>query len=501
MTTRISRRDLLRAAAFALSGVALGACRPLSRFESQSTSADARPLRAGEFVALGRLTYGPAHPDTGFVAQHGLEAWIEAQLAFENIDDVWTDIRLLRFDTLGLAARDIRDWSAALFDAVDAHAAVTDLRSATLLRQLHSRRQLYETLVEFWSDHFNIYVDKGDCWFLKTVDDREVIRPRALGNFGELLLASARSPAMLAYLDNQANRAGAVNENYARELLELHTLGVSGGYSQSDVLALAHVLTGWRYRDDDDAFAHGTFEFDAEAHQGGAHTVLGTSYAFGDQRDGEAVIARLATHPATARRLARKLAARLIGDRALERAHARVIEASAQAFLASGGEIRALLRPLLFDGLATLACDDALPRKAKRPLNIMTSALRALQADSDAGPALLDRLTRMGQPAFGWPMPDGYPDDDGSWLDSQLPVWQFAVALADDGIAGTRVDWDALTPADAHPAQRLDALTARLFGAALPDAARDALLNALADDLSTPMLVAALLAGPAFRWC
>jgi hypothetical protein len=492
---KISRRDLLRAAVLALSGTALGAC------AAQGGAARRRPHAAPStpyavFAALNRMTFGTHHADTTFVQTHGLEAWIEEQLAHERIANTWVDLKLLRFDTLGLSAADIRDWSAGLFDNTDERLPANDLRAATLLRQLHSKRQLYETLVEFWSDHFNIYIAKGDCWFLKTIDDREVIRPRALGNFGELLLASARSPAMLAYLDNQANRVDAVNENYARELLELHTLGVGGGYGQDDVMALARVLTGWRYRDDSDAFAHGTFLFDAGHHTTDAHNVLGIRYESGDIRDGEAVIARLATHPSTAQRLAHKLALRFIGAGA----PAQLVERAAQAFVESRGEIRAMLRPLLFDGVAALARDGALPIKARRPLNLVTSALRALDAASEASPALLDWLTRMGQPAFGWPMPDGYPDDDGAWSDSLLPVWQFALALTEDRIDGTRVNWDALAPADATPAHRLDTLATRLLGTPLPEPVRSAVLDVFADEASTPMLTAALLAGPAFRW-
>ena len=133
------------------------------------------------------------------------------------------------------------DLSDKLFDDQDRSTVPAELRQATLLRRLVSRRQLFERLVEFWGDHFNISLDKGDCCYWKTVDDRRVIRPHALGAFADLLSASAHSPAMLVYLDNQSNRRGAPNENYARELMELHTLGIDGGYTQLDVEELARL--------------------------------------------------------------------------------------------------------------------------------------------------------------------------------------------------------------------------------------------------------------------
>ncbi len=173
-------------------------------------------------------------------------------------------LRVRRFDTLVM--------DNSIIFGVQEENVRRELQQAALLRAIYSRRQLYEVMVDFWSDHFSISTLKGDCAWLKTIDDREVIRPHALGNFGELLWASMHSPAMLHYLDNQENHAGGPNENYARELLELHTLGVTAGYTQRDVQEVARGLTGWTV---DDHLFRGQFRFTPEQHDDGAKTVLG----------------------------------------------------------------------------------------------------------------------------------------------------------------------------------------------------------------------------------
>jgi len=203
-----------------------------------------------------------------------------------------------------MSATELADWSEGLFDDVDKQSVPRELARATLIRQVYSRRQLYEVMVEFWTDHFNISVEKGDCWFLKTVDDRSVIRPHALGKFRDLLWASAHSPAMLVYLDNQVNYKGAPNEHYARELMELHTLGVHGGYTQQDVQDLARCLTGWSVKE---AFWRGDFTFNAGQHDPEAKTVLGLTISPDGQGEAERVVEMLAAHASTARFIATKL--------------------------------------------------------------------------------------------------------------------------------------------------------------------------------------------------
>ena len=498
----LSRRRFLRLSGLAALGAALSACGPPPLLEQAYSrlSPLPRPLNgwlppgdADRFPILNRLTFGPRLEERRRAAEIGLQNWIEEQLAPETLDDRAADLRVRPLTTLTLSAGEIADLSDKLFDAYDRAGAPAQLRRATLLRQVYSRRQIYELMVEFWTDHFNISVDKGDGWFLKTVDDREVIRPHALGNFRDLLWASAHSPAMLIYLDNQANRAGTPNENYARELLELHTLGVDGGYSQRDVMELARCLTGWTVKDH---FWRGEFVFRANLHDGGPKRVLGLSLQPEGQAEAERVLDRLAVHPGAARFIAHKLVRRFIADDPPPA----LVERAAATFTRSKGDIRAVLRTVLLDGL------EEMQPKFKRPVHFVVSALRQLNAESDGGPFLHDFLRRMGQLAFAWPTPDGYPDRAAAWQGNLLPRWQFALALVQSEIGGTEIDLPNLMAAggatDATAA--LDALAALLLGQPLLVPERDALLTTLqgigaAEDLMVAA-AAALLASPAFQW-
>ena len=223
-----------------------------------------------------------------------------------------------------------------------------ELRQATLMRQLYSKRQLYEIMVEFWSDHFNIFIEKGNGFYLKTVDDREVIRKHALGSFRDLVWASAHSPAMMIYLDNQANEKSHPNENYARELMELHTLGVDGGYTQKDVMELARCLTGWNVKEH---FWLGDFVFKEDLHDTGEKNVLGLSIQPSGIKEAEQVIEMLVTHPSTAKFISTKLARRFIADDPPQE----LIEKAAQTFLDTKGDIKSVLRVILLDGLRACA--------------------------------------------------------------------------------------------------------------------------------------------------
>jgi uncharacterized protein (DUF1800 family) len=445
---------------------------------------------------LNRLTFGPRLSEQVRIAEIGVEAWIEEQLAPGQLDDRPVAWRLRRFETLDLHAYELAELGNKLFDNVDRLGVPAELRQATLLRQVYSRRQLYEVMVEFWSDHFHISVEKGDCWFLKTVDDRVVIRAHALGQFRDLLWASAHSPAMLVYLDNQANVAGAPNENYARELLELHTLGVDGGYTQADVMDLARAFTGWTVKQ---RFWRGQFTFDPDVHDAGPKHVLGLRLEPAGQREAERVLDLLSVHPGTARYVAFRLCRRLLADDP----PAAVVERAAAAFTNTGGDIKAVLRAILLDGLAAPGAQAA--PKFKRPVNYLVSALRQLNAATDAGPALHEYLQRMGQPYFGWPTPDGYPDVAGPWTGNLLPRWQFALALAQGEIKGTQVNWPAPGNWPTDPAHLADTISTRLLGDPLPAPERAALLSELhaagASEIELPAILAAgLLASPAFQW-
>lgn len=255
----IERREFLRLAGLVAGGAAISACSPIYRELSglPRTITGWQPIAASDFRVLSRLSYGPAIEEREQVINMGWKAWVEYQLAPEEIEDEGVRWRLRSYDSLELDAD-----ALALREQEEVS---LDVQRGALLRRVYSRRQLYERMVEFWTDHFNISILKGDCWFLKGIDDRQVIRQYALGNFRDLLWASAHSPAMLVYLENQANQGQAPNENYARELMELHTLGVEGGYTQQDVMELARCFTGWTVKDH---FWKGEFRFNGDFHDG-----------------------------------------------------------------------------------------------------------------------------------------------------------------------------------------------------------------------------------------
>ncbi|HYR57190.1 MAG TPA: DUF1800 domain-containing protein, partial [Chthoniobacteraceae bacterium] len=317
--------------------------------------------------ALNRLTFGARPGDYARVAALGVPAFIDEQLAPERIDDFVCE-RLIRheFETLENPESRLFPRTAggndplhAIFPTLsDASARVGDLyeykdkvllnqlTSATILRATLSRRQLYEVMVNFWSDHFNIDPSKAECKWLKTADDRDVIRAHALGNFREMVRASAVSPAMLWYLDGRANRrtnaSDKPNENYARELMELHTLGVHGGYTQRDVMEVARCLTGWTVRDKKKLFK-GRVEFLAHNHDDGPKTVLGQEIPAGlGARDLDRVLEIVTSHPSTANYVAWKLCRRFI----LDDPPAAAVSATAKAFADSHGDIRTTLRAL-----------------------------------------------------------------------------------------------------------------------------------------------------------
>ena len=220
----LSRRDFLKLGALVTASAALSSCAPVyRRLAGGLPTVPWTPLNEHDFIALNRLTFGARVEERARLADIGLQAYVEEQLAFDSINDFDCELQLNPFKTLNMEANELEGVSNQLFENYDREKVPNELRQATLLRQLYSKRQLYEVLVEFWSDHFNIFMEKGNCFYLKTVDDREVIRRHAFGSFRDLLGASAHSPAMLVYLDNQANEKSHPNENYARELMELHT--------------------------------------------------------------------------------------------------------------------------------------------------------------------------------------------------------------------------------------------------------------------------------------
>lgn len=490
----LSRRDFLKLGSLITASAALSSCAPVYRkLAGDLPTAAWTPLGASDFTALQRLTFGPRVEERARFADIGLQAWIEEQLDFESINDFGCDLQLAPFKTLKMAANEIEGISNQLFENYDREKAPNELRQSTLMRQLYSKRQLYEVMTEFWSDHFNIYMDKGACFYLKTVDDREVIRKHALGSFRDLVWASAHSPAMMTYLDNQANQKGAPNENYARELMELHTLGVDGGYSQQDVMELARCLTGWNVKEH---FWLGDFVFKEDLHDTGAKNILGLNIASAGITEAEQVIEMLATHPSAARFIATKLARKFIADEP----PVEIIEKAAKVFLASKGDIKSVLRVILLDGLPF-----AKP-KYKRPANFVLSAMRMLNVETD-GAGVQDYLLRMGQLYFNWTTPDGYPDRSEAWQGNLMPRWQFAFALIRNEMKGTTHNLGALLDVTSTGALKddVDSIASLLLGAPMPNAARDELIHSIQsaganEEETLQVITASLIASPAFQW-
>lgn len=385
-----------------------------------------------------RLSFGPTPALVAEIETRGVDAFIADQLAPETLDDSLTDQLIAAMPTLALSNVQRRE-------AVSGEEATDEIQHATLLRALTSQRQLQEIMVDFWSNHFNVYLHKGDIRYFKAGEDRDVIRPLALARFADLLIASAQSPAMLLYLDNAENTGANPNENYGREVLELHTVGVEAGYSEVDVRNSALLLTGWRVRD-------GAFEFDPGRHYLGPLQVLdfATAGANGLQ-DGVAYLDYLAHHPSTARRLARKLCVRFVGDDP----SSALIDAVATAYLAADTAIVPTLEAI-FRSTEFRTSGQA---KLRRPFELLVGTLRALgtavevRPDSSGADNLRWILDGLGQGLFEWGPPTGYPDVGPAWLsaDGMLRRWTLAADLARDAFEGLTTGVDGILPAPLPP--------------------------------------------------
>jgi len=454
---KLARRKFLKTGAGSLALLAATGCDQLPRelkvlFGGKKGNGPFQPPDQSSvdpiIHALNRTAFGPRPGDYERIrklantADEAAAEYIDQQLSPERIDDEDGDYAARRFETLNEPLGELFEYQQDLLQH--------ELMRATLARAIFSQRQLYEVMVEFWSDHFNIDPSKGDCKWLTVADDREVIRKHALGKFPEMLRASALSPAMLWYLDGRVNRratsAEKPNENYARELLELHTLGVHGGYTQRDVMEVARCLTGWSVRSTGQPpyFEIGKVEFQPAQHDFDAKEVLGEpvpaapSGLNGEDRDRwgrnelDHVLRIVTRHPATARHISTKLCRRFIADDPPEDAIGQV----AAVFQRTGGDIRAALA-ILF---ATDDFRNCRGNKFKRPFNFVASALRAAGADTDSSLEIVGYLGRMGHAPFNYPTPDGYPEQAAPWMGTLLWRWNFAVALSRNQIKGTSVN-------------------------------------------------------------
>ena len=426
---------------------------------------------------LNRLGYGPRPGDVERVRAVGIQRWIETQLSPSLIDNVALDRRLQRLHTLTLDSQIIhRDYSAPARaerrqkkrDSGDAEQqppaargpaseaqrksrqVIADLEEAKLLRAIYSERLLEEVLVDFWFNHFNVFAGKGATRDYIGEYERDAIRPHVLGSFRELLGATAKSPAMLFYLDNwlsaaegarraqgtpggqSQRRSSGLNENYARELLELHTLGVDGGYTQQDIVNVARAFTGWTMQPRQGS----GFMFVGARHDRGEKVVLGQSIkAGGGLDDGNRVLDIVAAHPATARHISTKLAIRFISDTPSPQ----LIDRIASRFTATRGDLREVLKAL-FSSPEFLS-PDAYRAKVKTPLEFVASAMRATGADLRSALPLSRTLRDMGMPLYFCQPPTGYDDAASSWVSAGALVsrMNFAVELSKNSIRGVRV--------------------------------------------------------------
>ena len=468
---------------------------------------------------LSRFAYGARPGDVEAVAADP-DAWIEAQLAAAEPEPALA-ARLARFRTLDLPvgeyARRYPNVGALVREAQEAgivppevgpdelgeaergalrgkvidlarergyrglYELLGELVAQKILRAVHAENQLAEVMTDFWFNHFNVSLEDGLARPYVLAYERDAIRPHALGRFRQLLGATARHPAMLFYLDNARSTAGqgdrGLNENYARELLELHTLGVDGGYTQQDVVEVARAFTGWAALPptaDPERMAamaarasgrpaarvgflfEDAFLFRAGVHDAGDKTVLGHRLPAGRGiEDGEEVLDLLARHPATARHVARKIALRFVSDRPPEA----LVDRLASAFTASGGEVGVVLGVLVeapeFWAAGTRAA------KIKTPFELAISAIRALGAEVARARDLHEWIRRMGQPLYAYPVPSGFPDDSAQWIHAGalLNRMAFGLALAAGRVDGVLVDLDRLT-GGREPESRAAALEA-----------------------------------------
>jgi uncharacterized protein (DUF1800 family) len=491
--------------------------------------------------ALNRLGYGPRPGDVERIRQSGLEKWIDQQLHPESIDDAALDERLAKYPTLNQSASKLlseypppaqaakkegetkeeykqeligkrREAMAQMADAgndsmdrareqlekmVGPNRIIAELSMAKIDRAIYSNRQLEAVMEDFWFNHFNVFANKGaDKWML-TDYVRETIRPHTMGKFQDLLTATAKSPAMLFFLDNWQSvdpvafkehqqeiamrraryqgmfadgfpptpgtfpgpvtgspgaqgQGGAgrpqqdrgLNENYGREVMELHTVGVDTGYSQDDVIQMARCLTGWTVRE---PRRDPEFVFKPEFHAEGKKVVMGHTFNYGGEKDGEEALKMLAADPHTARFISSELARHFVSDNP----PAALVDRMAKEYESSGGDIRSVLRVIVYS--PEFWSKETYRAKVKTPFELVASTGRALNADVEVSLPLAQWVGRMGEPLFLCQPPTGYSDKAATWVNTGalLNRLNFALTFSSGHLAGTTVDLNPLYGDDA----------------------------------------------------
>ena len=385
--------------------------------------------------AIDRLTFGARPGDVDEVRRIGLKKWMDVQLRPEKIaENPILEQKLKPLESLRLSAADlVTEYNKA--------GVVKELAAGKIYRAVYSNRQLAEVLADFWFNHFNVAQQKGVARYLVTSYERDAIGPHVLGKFKDMLRATAESPAMLVYLDNfrsvdpgmaqrgKGKKRG-LNENYGRELMELHTLGVDGGYTQKDVTEVARCFTGWTVRQPRQG---GEFAFNHRMHDNGAKVVLGVKIpAGGGIEDGRKVLDILADHPSTAQFISKKLAIRFVSDEPSEA----LVAAMAKVFMKSGGDIREVMAAMLES--PEFWSEKNYHSKLKSPLELVASAVRALGADVESADTLARRVAEAGQPLYRKQEPTGYSNSSEEWVNTAalLARMNFGVALAENRIPG-----------------------------------------------------------------
>jgi uncharacterized protein (DUF1800 family) len=404
-----------------------------------SANAHATPPQRQDNILhlLDRITFGPSHGDIEEVQRIGINAYIEQQLDPANIpmpDPLQGALGSLKTTRMSLPDlmkeyyppqdTPIIKPTKEAKDAARKRANIIfdELRQAKLMRAIYSPTQLQELMVDFWFNHFNVFHEKNALYIYLGSYERDAIRPYALGKFRQLLEATARHPAMLQYLDNWVNSApGApdsrggfkgLNENYAREIMELHTMGVDGGYTQQDVTTLARIFTGWGLGPDKYKLPNDTFAFNPKRHDFSDKIFLGHLIKGSGMNEAEQAMDILARHPSTAHHISYELAQYFVADKPPES----LVKSMAATFLKTDGDIRAVMRTMLHSREFWSRKYDH--NKFKQPLRYVVSALRATAAPVVNYHALLDTLNQMGQPLYHYLTPDGYPNTGDAWLNS-----------------------------------------------------------------------------------
>lgn len=471
-------------------------------------------------IVLTRLGFGPAPEDIaafenmGVTDDERLNNWADKQLNPESVADSDCDARIQEagFVTPGKTLKQAWIEHRHSSDYWWRILPVMELERLNFLRAAHSKKQLFEVLVDFWHNHFNVYGWDGYIASVFMNWDEEVIRKHALGNFREMIEAATKHPAMLYYLDNYTNTASGFNENFARELFELHSMGAENyfgviprdevptfsdgtprGYVDADVYDAAECFTGWTINQTSESDGYGGFAFVSDNHSKGEKRVLKQVIdAFGGESDGQTVLDLVANHPGTARYIARKLCRRLITDNPPETLVAEI----AEVFMANRDQpdqLKRVVRAVILSD----AFRNTFGEKVKRPFEQAVSAFRATGADwnwkmdSKDADRILDYLENAGQGLFRHPTPDGYSDFKEDWLSTNpvMSMWRFMIQAIEESENDVRhLHIEDSTPAHLRSAVDLvDYWIDRILGRPMPEGEREALIDFLANGRSETM--------------